>query len=439
MKFAAVPVQLVVVVLPLTLVIMGDSLMYVVLPTAAADFGITRTLGLSASFWVGLALSINRFVRLISNAIAARVYERNGLKWPFVLAVTLGALTTLTYALTSGIVLLLIARTLWGISYSFMRLASQIVVFQFGSPTARGRYLGFFNAGQRLGSLFAVTVGAAIVALTSPQTTFAVLAAIGVIGILIALRAPSISVPSLRSAAASGSEPGLDTKPGPQNGQRTRSRISAIGSALSPAPSVLQRDVRNAVGALSLMRFSVAFASNGLAIATVAPYLVELLSDDRRAFGLPIAAVVLGGLLVGFRWFSDLALSIPLGQFSDRIGRTRSITGGVVIMIGVLVLVGVLDSPELFVLAIPWLFITSVLATTSMDAAAGELVPDNARASVMAKYANWQDLGGAIGPLVGLVVADALGFQTGYLIAAALLVATLIPLRIAARRVVKPT
>lgn len=438
MKFTAVPVELVVVVLPLTLVIMGDSLMYVVLPTATADFGITRTLGLSASFWVGLALSINRFVRLISNAIAARVYERNGLKWPFVLAVVLGALTTLAYALTSGIVLLLIARTLWGISYSFMRLASQIVAFRFGSPTARGRYLGFFNAGQRLGSLFAVTVGAAIVVWTSPQAVFAVLAAIGVIGILIALRAPSISVPSLRSAAASGSEPGLDPRLEPQNGQRKRSRISAIGSALSPAPAALQRDVRNAVGALSLMRFSVAFASNGLAIATVAPYLVELLADDRRAFGLPIAAVVLGGLLVGFRWFSDLALSIPLGQFSDRVGRTRTITGGVVVMIGVLVLVGILDSPELFVLAIPWLFITSVLATTSMDAAAGELVPDNARASVMAKYANWQDLGGAIGPLVGLVVADAFGFQTGYLIAAALLVATLVPLRIAARRVVKP-
>lgn len=423
MKFTAIPVQLVVVVLPLTLVIMGDSLMYVVLPTAAADFGVTRTLGLSASFWVGLALSINRFIRLISNAIAARVYERNGLKWPFVFAVTLGALTTLGYALSPGIVVLLIARALWGVSYSFMRLASQIVAFRFGSPTARGRYLGFFNAGQRLGSLFAVTVGAALVVIFSPQTTFAVLAAIGVLGILIALRAPSISVPSLRSSA-------------PANAMSSgRSRIAAIGSAMSPAPAALQRDVRAAVASLSLMRFSVAFASNGLAIATVAPYLVELLSDGRQAFGLPIAAVALGGLLVGFRWFSDLALSIPLGQFSDRLGRTQSITGGVVIMIGVLVLVGLLDSPELFVLAIPFLFLTSVLATTSMDAAAGELVSDDARASVMAKYANWQDLGGALGPFIGLIIADALGFQAGYLIAAALLVATLVPLRITARRV----
>ncbi len=422
MKFGAIPVQLIVVVLPLTLVIMGDSLMYVVLPTAAADFGITRTFGLSISFWVGLALSINRFVRLFSNSVAARTYERYGLKWPFVLAVTLGAATTLGYAISPGIVILLLARLLWGVSYSFMRLASQIVAFRFGSSSARGRYLGFFNAGQRLGSLFAVTAGAGLVAVFSPQPIFAVLAGIGVIGILISLKAPAIAVPSLKPRVDSEVE------------TPRRSLTGTITSALSPAPSALSKDIRNAVASLSLMRFSVAFASNGLAIATVSPYLVELLADDRRAFGLPIAAVALGGLLVGVRWFSDLALSVPLGQFSDRLGRTRSITGGVLVMITVLAVVGLLDSPELFVLAIPWLFVTAVLATTSMDAAAGELVSDDARASVMAKYANWQDLGGAIGPLAGLLIAEALGFQSGYLIAAGLLLATLIPLRLASRR-----
>lgn len=422
MKTGPIPVQLVVVVLPLSFVIMGDSLMYVVLPTAAADFGITRTFGLSASFWVGLALSINRFVRLISNSIAARTYERFGLKVPFVMAVVLGAATTLGYAISPGIAVLLLARLLWGVSYSFMRLASQIVAFRFGSDSARGRYLGFFNAGQRLGSLVAVTAGAGLVALSSPQPVFAGLAAVGAVGVLIALKAPSIGVPSLHQHQAASPR------------QITPTVLTRVSSALYPAPAALGGNVRNVVASLSLMRFSVAFASNGLAIATVAPYLLELLADDRRAFGLPIAAVALGGLLVGVRWFSDLALSVPLGHFSDRIGRTRSITAGVLVMIAVLMVVGLLDSPELFVLLIPWLFLTAVLATTAMDAAAGEIVSDEARASVMAKYANWQDLGGAIGPLAGLVIADALGFQSGYLIAAGLLMITLVPLRLTTRR-----
>lgn len=398
--------------------------MYVVLPTAAADFGVTRTLGLSAGFWVGLALSINRFVRLFSNSIAARTYEHFGLKLPFILSVALGAATTLGYALSPGIAVLLLARLLWGVSYSFMRLASQIVAFRFGSNDSRGRYLGFFNAGQRLGSLVAVTLGAGLVAIYSPQAVFAVLSGIGVFGILVALRAPRISVPSLRTGTNAGAV------------KERHSQLTGIVRGLSPAPHMLERRIRNAVASISLMRFSVAFASNGLAIATISPYLLELLSNDRRAFGLPLAAVTLAGLLIGVRWFSDLALSMPLGHVSDRIGRTRSITFATMVMITVLVLVGVLDSPELFLLLMPWMFITAVLATTSMDAAAGEMVPDNSRASVMAKYANWQDLGGAVGPLVGLVIADLLGFQAGYLIAAGLLVATVVPLRLATRRVV---
>ena len=68
---------------------MGDSLMYVVLPTNASEFGITGALGVSASIWVGVALSINRFIRLVSNAYAARVYERYGLRTPFILSVAL--------------------------------------------------------------------------------------------------------------------------------------------------------------------------------------------------------------------------------------------------------------------------------------------------------------------------------------------------------------
>ena len=42
---------------PTAAVIMGDSLMYVVLPVAAVEFGAGEHFGLAASFWIGLALS----------------------------------------------------------------------------------------------------------------------------------------------------------------------------------------------------------------------------------------------------------------------------------------------------------------------------------------------------------------------------------------------
>ena len=155
-----IPAGMVYAVAPTTAVIMGDSLMYIVLPVAALEFGVAGQLGLSASFWIGVALSINRFIRLVSNAFAASVYQRFGVRWPFVASIAVGSLTTLAYGLGSGLALLLLARAAWGVSYSHMRLAAQLMAFGVGTSAMRGRLMGFFNSGQRLGSLIAVTAGA---------------------------------------------------------------------------------------------------------------------------------------------------------------------------------------------------------------------------------------------------------------------------------------
>jgi MFS family permease len=413
-----VPRQLVVVVIPLALVIMGDSLMYIVLPTKFAEFGIGPTLGLSAGFWVGLALSANRFVRLISNTFAARVYERAGLRAPFISAVLLGTLTTLAYSASTGIALLLFSRLLWGVAYSFMRLASQIVAFRFGSDRDRGKYLGFYNMGQRAGSIIAVTGGAVMASSIGSQTTFAVLAGVGGIGVAVALMAPRIDVPSLI-------------------GHRVETSKMSVLSRVSPvnlmAPHFLGRNVARYIASLSLMRFSIAFAANGLAIATVSPYLAELLADGRTVFGASIAGVTRGGLLVGTRWFGDLALSIPSGAVSDRLGRMPTILSGVSVMTAVLLFVGIIDSPELFLLLMPLMFFASILGTTSLDATLGESVEIRERAPAFARYSTWQDLGGALGPLLGLTLAEIIGFRGGYLLAAAMLAASLSLLVITSR------
>src|SRR5688500_15548056 len=78
--------------------IMGDSLMYTILPLAAPGLGIPLPL-------VGVLLSVNRLVRLLSNVASSRVFERFGPRWPFVGSVALGAVATLLYGLASGFVL----------------------------------------------------------------------------------------------------------------------------------------------------------------------------------------------------------------------------------------------------------------------------------------------------------------------------------------------
>ena len=94
--------------------IQGDSLLYGILPLAASGLGIP--LGL-----VGLLLSANRLVRLISNTWASTLFERFGPRLPFIASAILGFLTALVYSASWGVVVFVLARMAWGIAWSGLR------------------------------------------------------------------------------------------------------------------------------------------------------------------------------------------------------------------------------------------------------------------------------------------------------------------------------
>lgn len=392
------------VVFPLAAVILGDSLIYVVLPVSIAEFGITDTFGFSQAFWIGLALSANRFIRLASNSFAARTYRSLGFRGPFIAATLLGASTTLVYGFSRGVLVLLVARALWGIAYSHLRLAVYIVTFEVGRSGNRGKLLGLFNSGQRVGSFAAVTLGALLFDLTTRGVAFSVLAAIGLVGVLVAIRAPAFKI------AQSPARNATLQPPVPEH--RARVWDTLVSGAAHASARARWRML-----SISVLRFSTAFAANGLVISTMSPYLAELFAEDATVFGITVSVITLAGVLVGVRWFTNLALGVPLGHLSDVIGRRRTVIGGIALMLGALALVGLAPSPESVVLALPVLFISGAALETALDVSMGEVAPPRIRASAMARYATWLDLGAATGPIVGFLVGDAFGFAAGYGIA----------------------
>ena len=400
------PIEMVYAVSPTATVLMGDSLMYVVLPVAAVEFGVQEQFGLAASFWIGLALSINRFIRLGSNAFAASVYQRFGVRWPFVASIAAGAMANLAYGLGSGVVVLLLARAVWGISYSYMRLAAQLTAFAVGTSAMRGRMMGMFNSGQRFGSFVAVTGGAVLFHLTSREVTFTVLACVGLFGVLIATRIPDLRPERVRSSASS-----------------LRDRLNAWDLAISRLPGY-GRKLRLPLLSISLMRFATAFGANGLAIATMAPYIAGFADNEDRVLGGSFAVVTLAGLLVGFRWLSDISLGVPMGHLSDRVGRRISIACGMVAMVASLAMMVVADSAVAVVIGMPLLFVAAVGVNTALDAAIGETSTSSTRAAVLGRYSTWLDLGAALGPFAGFLIADRIGFDGGFVVAAVLLAGT---------------
>ena len=395
-----IPANMAVVVFPTTAVILGDSLIYIVLPLSIVEFGITETWGLSTAFWIGLALSINRFIRLATNSLAAQTYQHFGLRWPLVAATALGALTTLSYGFTKGAIALIVARALWGLAYSHLRLAAQLTALDIADSRARGKLFGIFNSGQRAGSFAAVTAGAFLASAYDRDVTFTVLAAIGLIGVLIATRAP-ILAPAAPIATT-------DTTP---------SSGSGIWRILVGASDDVSLHLRRLMLSISFLRFSTAFAANGLVIATITPYIEEILKGDATLFGSSVNVVTLAGILVGFRWFSNLALSVPFGHVADVFGRRRTIAVGITLMLASLAMAGLSPNLEFVVLSLPVLFLSGALLETALDAAMGESTPQTSRPAGMARYGTWLDLGAAIGPILGFIIGERFGFGTGYWIA----------------------
>lgn len=144
------PVALVSAAVALSL--LGDSLLYAVLPSQAEAIGVP--IGL-----VGVLLSVNRFIRLLSNSWAGGVCARLGYAQPFTAALLLGAATTAVYGLAYGFWALLVARALWGVSWSFLRVGGLGTVLEHATHRDRGLLMGFFLGISRLGSLAAVALG----------------------------------------------------------------------------------------------------------------------------------------------------------------------------------------------------------------------------------------------------------------------------------------
>ena len=80
---------------------LGDALLYPVLPIYGEQMGFSV-------FWIGVFLSINRFVRIPGNALVAFLITKKGYKKAMLLATFLAMITTFFYGYKIGIFLFLI-------------------------------------------------------------------------------------------------------------------------------------------------------------------------------------------------------------------------------------------------------------------------------------------------------------------------------------------
>jgi MFS transporter, DHA1 family, multidrug resistance protein len=160
----------------------GDAFLYPFLPVNASVVGVPV-------MWVGILLSVNRFVRIFSNGIMLRFFAKYGLRRVMILAVCLAILSTGGYTISSTAWVWLVFRICWGISFSAMRLGA--LGYALSAPR-QGFVLGISRSLQEAGPMVALILSPILLNYFGARSIFLLLALLSIPGIYFAFALPRV-------------------------------------------------------------------------------------------------------------------------------------------------------------------------------------------------------------------------------------------------------
>lgn len=379
--------------LVIALCILGDSLMYGILPLEAEHLGIGLPL-------VGVLLSANRLIRLLSNSWASAIFERFGPRLPFIGATIVGLISTILYGVGWGFLVFLGARMLWGVAWSGLRQGGYQAIWHGGQAT-KGRLTGLLWGVVRLGSALAVLGGGFLYDQYGYTTTIAAMAALTALAIPVALwlRWPTLlqqHLPPTANQLAAG--------------KQTRHRRIDWLAWRSIVSVPLVRWLL-AAGAIQLYL-------SGVVVSTTSIFLAARLqsSENSLLFGLGVASIT--GLLQGARWLSDITVGPTIGRLSDRFGQAR--TALVLVLTGLAALIGLVTGANLVAVICLLLFFLcdSGINVTLSAAASGIAMQSERPHRLIGAYTTASDLGSALGPLLAFSVGRFLSLPVTYVVTA---------------------
>ncbi len=331
--------------------LLGDQTLYAVLPTYYLELGLMP-------WHVGILLSANRLVRVFINHWSERITRSYSPRLLFMVSLFGGALLTAAYALLTSFVLLLLARVLWGICWTFIRQIGLTTVSESTEERHVGRAMGLYSGLSRLGSVSGNFLGA---------LGHDILGFTGVLWLLsgvsfLSLPLGGLARPKEDEVRAKRADEGLQ----------------------NPAPF-----------RILLGGFAVGFVGQGAILSTLGLVLRESIGEGIVWSGIAIGVATLTGALMSMRWIADL-FAPWLGALSDRWGRR---IGGLFFLVAGTLALALASIDGMLALRIFCVLVFFVCATGSNVALVAEAGTRGSRA--VASYVTAVDLGACLGPIVG--------------------------------------
>jgi len=345
--------------------LLGDQALYAILPVYFRQLHLIP-------FQVGVLLSINRWIRLLTNHPAERLTGRFSPTRLLVIALVLGAFLTATYGGLPLFPVLLTARVLWGLCWSFIRQIGIMTTADSASDENVGRLIGFYNGIARVGSMVGAFLGALLYDIIGFCSTFLILGAISLLAAI----------------------PGGAARRGLHRHESRFARPRKHNST-------------DHVSGLLICGFVIGCVGPGLIMSTLGYVLRERIGESFAIGAMVIGIATVNGLLLACRHLAN-SLGAPFfGALLDRVGhRTGAFTFFAAATVILLAATIASSIPSLFCLVLGF-FVCAACLQVALAAQAGR------RGSrTYASYATALDLGMAIGPVLGWTVFEFVSLPT---------------------------
>ena len=326
----------------MSLALLGDALIYAILPVYAEDFGLTISM-------VGILLAANRVVRIFIYTLISKLVAIYGARALCIIAAIMATVSTCLYGISTGFFPLLCARVLWGIAYAILLLST--LAYAVTQKSEAGTRIGTSQAIQRIGPIISLLLGTWLVSVLSPDKVFLVLALPTSISIFIALTLPK---------------------------KETDQQSPESSSVQLTKPSVLD-----------LLFFIQGYAIDGLFAVSISLMLAENTSLENAVLG--------GGVLLALRHVGE-ALAAPLfGSLGDRFGAVKIFIISAALTVLGLILIAF---NEVVLGAIVLLVFRGAIASLGPTIIAQQFDAKETVLDNLARLQSWRDLGAAAGPMV---------------------------------------
>jgi len=315
----------------------GDTLLYAVLPLYHDDFGLSLAM-------VGVLLSLNRWIRLLANSGVAAIGEKVGPHAFMIAAATGAAISTTVYGLVESAAIQIAARILWGMSYAALNLST--LAYAVSDRANAGKRVAASRAAIGVVQAMSLVGGGWLALQVGPRSVFLIYGALTLVALGSALLLPH----------------------------------------LPPEPVVNQGFRLPIPHRLETWGFVMGFTGDGVFLLTLAFLMKDSITS--------LAPVLATALLLALRWLVEITTGPIGGWIGDKFGaRQISIFNGALLVVGFALIAADHEVAGALIVVMTRGLFNTLIPVLVIERRQGSVL------SSQASYSTWRDFGAAVGPL----------------------------------------